>query len=98
MAVYVIAYPRAELIYGGLIPTCEDPACRSWIKPDIIFFGEGLPERFGRLVREVCWRGVLGLLCECCCVSIAAERGVFGWLCECCCVLTAAERGVFGWQ
>ncbi|KNC78300.1 hypothetical protein SARC_09263 [Sphaeroforma arctica JP610] len=39
-----------DLIFAGHIPTCED--CEAWIKPDIVFFGEGLPERFGQCVSE----------------------------------------------
>jgi NAD-dependent SIR2 family protein deacetylase len=49
----IILAACTELIYGGLVPTCEEPTCQEWIKPDIVFFGEGLPDRFGQLVKEV---------------------------------------------
>lgn len=32
------------------MPRCED--CRSVVKPDAVFFGECLPQRFGRMVEE----------------------------------------------
>ncbi|TPX64777.1 hypothetical protein SpCBS45565_g05624 [Spizellomyces sp. 'palustris'] len=35
-------------IFAGEIPTCED--CSGLIKPDIVFFGESLPERFHKLI------------------------------------------------
>ncbi len=31
-------------------PTCM--SCKGYVKPDIVFFGEGLPDRFHRLVRR----------------------------------------------
>ncbi|CAE6465801.1 unnamed protein product [Rhizoctonia solani] len=32
---------------GGInIPRCKDPRCGGLVKPDIVFFGESLPERF----------------------------------------------------
>ncbi|KAG9119368.1 Sir2 histone deacetylase Hst2 [Ceratobasidium sp. 392] len=32
---------------GGVnVPRCADPKCRGLVKPDIVFFGESLPERF----------------------------------------------------
>jgi len=33
-----------ELIFKDEIPTCGD--CGGYVKPDIVFFGEGLPEKF----------------------------------------------------
>eukprot|EP01134_Creolimax_fragrantissima_P004824 CFRG4824T1 len=42
-----------DLIFAGHIPTCEVcPKNNQWIKPDIVFFGEGLPDRFGQCVAE----------------------------------------------
>ncbi|KAI1295642.1 NAD-dependent protein deacetylase sirtuin-2 [Halotydeus destructor] len=37
-----------EKIFADLIPKCED--CDSFVKPDIVFFGEGLPPRFFQLI------------------------------------------------
>ena len=31
---------------------CSKKKCGGWIKPDIVFFGEGLPERFHTLIEE----------------------------------------------
>jgi len=34
------------------IPLCQDGSCGGIVKPDVVFFGESLPERFFRLVKE----------------------------------------------
>ena len=31
---------------------CSKKKCGGWIKPDIVFFGEGLPDRFHTLIEE----------------------------------------------
>ena len=31
---------------------CSKKKCGGWVKPDIVFFGEGLPERFHTLIQE----------------------------------------------
>jgi len=31
---------------------CSKKKCNGWIKPDIVFFGEGLPERFHNLIEQ----------------------------------------------
>eukprot|EP00586_Coscinodiscus_wailesii_P006463 CAMPEP_0172488218 /NCGR_PEP_ID=MMETSP1066-20121228/17651_1 /TAXON_ID=671091 /ORGANISM="Coscinodiscus wailesii, Strain CCMP2513" /LENGTH=243 /DNA_ID=CAMNT_0013255309 /DNA_START=24 /DNA_END=752 /DNA_ORIENTATION=+ len=36
-----------EEICAGVVPRC--PRCEGYVKPDIVFFGEGLPRRFGSL-------------------------------------------------
>jgi len=36
-------------IFADAIPRCE---CKGLIKPDIVFFGEGLPQRFHECVRS----------------------------------------------
>ncbi|KAH7332854.1 DHS-like NAD/FAD-binding domain-containing protein [Rhizoctonia solani] len=34
-------------VHGGVnIPRCKDPKCKGLVKPDIVFFGESLPDRF----------------------------------------------------
>jgi len=40
---YPLAYVKAILERGGEIPDCE--ACHGILKPDVVFFGETLPER-----------------------------------------------------
>ena len=35
-----------ELIFKDEIPTCTKESCKGYVKPDIVFFGEGLPDRF----------------------------------------------------
>lgn len=30
----------------GKVVKCDEEGCRGLVKPDIVFFGEGLPERF----------------------------------------------------
>ena len=35
-----------ELIFKDEIPTCQLEKCAGYVKPDIVFFGESLPERF----------------------------------------------------
>ncbi len=36
-----------DAIFDNSIPTCD--SCNSLVKPDIVFFGEALPDRFHRL-------------------------------------------------
>ncbi|RYG41184.1 hypothetical protein EON68_03380, partial [archaeon] len=43
----VLAPPQPEETDGVHVPTCE--LCGGIVKPDITFFGEALPPRFGRL-------------------------------------------------
>ena len=38
-----------QTIQDGQVPQCG--ACGSWVKPDIVFFGQGLPDRFHQLLR-----------------------------------------------
>lgn len=35
-----------NLIHGDKIPTCQLENCTGYVKPDIVFFGESLPEKF----------------------------------------------------
>lgn len=35
------------------IPRCERRRCRGLVKPDIVFFGEGLPDQFHRSIRNL---------------------------------------------
>jgi len=35
-----------ELVFKDQIPTCQLKNCAGYVKPDIVFFGESLPERF----------------------------------------------------
>ena len=35
-----------DLIFKDEIPTCLLPDCGGFVKPDIVFFGDGLPEKF----------------------------------------------------
>ncbi|KAG1731808.1 DHS-like NAD/FAD-binding domain-containing protein [Suillus paluster] len=35
------------------IPKCEQKRCRGLVKPDIVFFGEGLPDEFHRSIRNL---------------------------------------------
>ncbi len=37
-----------ELVESGKVPHCLDPQCNGLVKPDIVFFGEQLPEAFHR--------------------------------------------------
>ena len=37
-----------DKIFDDVVPTCEE--CNGLVKPDIVFFGENLPERFFNLV------------------------------------------------
>lgn len=34
------------------VPKCEKPKCKGYVKPDIVFFGEGLPHRFHTLLTQ----------------------------------------------
>ena len=36
----------AEHVKDGRVPHCQQPECGGLVKPDIVFFGEKLPERF----------------------------------------------------
>ncbi|KAG8736374.1 Sir2 histone deacetylase Hst2 [Ceratobasidium sp. 428] len=39
---------------GGInVPRCLDPKCRGLVKPDIVFFGESLPERFHESIPQL---------------------------------------------
>lgn len=40
---------RTILHGNGQIPTCAIPKCAGYVKPDIVFFGENLPDRFHSL-------------------------------------------------
>ncbi len=54
-------------MFAGELPLCEEKGCayvppedmrlkepyRGLVKPDIVFFGEGLPDRFAKYVMEV---------------------------------------------
>ncbi len=33
-----------------MVPRCED--CNAVVKPDVVFFGEGLPKRFGQMAAQ----------------------------------------------
>ena len=35
-----------EVVYSGQTPWCESEECRGIIKPDVVFFGQSLPQRF----------------------------------------------------
>ena len=35
-----------DIVFKDEIPTCLKPNCGGYVKPDIVFFGENLPERF----------------------------------------------------
>lgn len=35
-----------EKIFADEVPTCERGSCRGVVKPDIVFFGESLPDKF----------------------------------------------------
>eukprot|EP00095_Tigriopus_kingsejongensis_P000011 snap_masked-scaffold342_size201858-processed-gene-1.5 protein:Tk00011 transcript:snap_masked-scaffold342_size201858-processed-gene-1.5-mRNA-1 annotation:"nad-dependent protein deacetylase sirtuin-2" len=39
-----------EQIFKDIVPTCED--CNCLVKPDIVFFGEALPDRFYECIRR----------------------------------------------
>ncbi|XP_033735571.1 NAD-dependent protein deacetylase sirtuin-2-like isoform X2 [Pecten maximus] len=40
-----------EKVFAGEVPKCDVPGCEdNIVKPDIVFFGESLPSRFGELV------------------------------------------------
>lgn len=41
-----------DIIFKDEIPTCLLPQCGGYVKPDIVFFGEGLPERFFDCMRS----------------------------------------------
>jgi len=39
---------QETIVVQGKAPTCQE--CKSYVKPDIVFFGEGLPDRFHSLL------------------------------------------------
>ncbi|KAH6683687.1 DHS-like NAD/FAD-binding domain-containing protein [Plectosphaerella plurivora] len=42
-------FPDADMkdhVEGEIVPRCEEKGCDGLVKPDIVFFGEALPERF----------------------------------------------------
>jgi len=41
---------KEEIVQNKRAPKCR--RCKGPVKPDIVFFGEGLPDRFGRLLRQ----------------------------------------------
>lgn len=41
---------KKTIVEEGKAPTCAK--CKSYVKPDIVFFGEGLPNRFHRLLNK----------------------------------------------
>ena len=43
-------YIVSEKIFSDTIPKCEE--CKGIVKPDIVFFGEALPDRFITLLGE----------------------------------------------
>lgn len=44
-AVYSLEYMK-EKIFADKIPKCQKSSCDGVVKPDIVFFGENLPDRF----------------------------------------------------
>jgi NAD+-dependent protein deacetylase sirtuin 2 len=45
-----IYFYETERILSDVVPRCED--CNAVVKPDVVFFGEGLPKRFGRMAAK----------------------------------------------
>lgn len=41
---------KEEIVQNKRAPKCRK--CKGPVKPDIVFFGEGLPDRFGKLLRQ----------------------------------------------
>ena len=41
---------KETMIQTAKVPLCQH--CQGYVKPDIVFFGEGLPDRFHRLLRQ----------------------------------------------
>jgi len=41
---------KEEIVQNKRAPKCR--RCKGPVKPDIVFFGEGLPDRFGKLLRQ----------------------------------------------
>jgi len=39
-------YVMKNGIMGGEVVKCQKEGCRGLVKPDIVFFGESLPEKF----------------------------------------------------
>jgi hypothetical protein len=52
MLLIVFVLPAA--VFADEIPLCTESNCTGTVKPDIVFFGESLPERFHSLLRQVC--------------------------------------------
>lgn len=42
----------SERIFKDEVPMCEKKDCKGVVKPDIVFFGETLPEKFYRLIEK----------------------------------------------
>jgi NAD-dependent SIR2 family protein deacetylase len=40
------------ILNSNEVPKCDAPKCNGFVKPDIVFFGEGLPERFFNLLSK----------------------------------------------
>jgi NAD-dependent histone deacetylase SIR2 len=40
-------------VLAGAVPHCVEPRCNGLVKPDIVFFGEGLPSKFFNNTRRV---------------------------------------------
>eukprot|EP01012_Entosiphon_sulcatum_P008635 TRINITY_DN14738_c0_g1_i1.p2 TRINITY_DN14738_c0_g1~~TRINITY_DN14738_c0_g1_i1.p2 ORF type:complete len:412 (+),score=46.61 TRINITY_DN14738_c0_g1_i1:4095-5330(+) len=49
--VYPTEFVR-EKVWANTIPRCTEASCNGLVKPDIVFFGEALPERFFRLAEQ----------------------------------------------
>ena len=59
-------------------PTCTH--CRGYVKPDIVFFGENLPPRFHRLVRQDTKKADLLLVMGTCELSLLVVYFLWGGL------------------
>jgi NAD-dependent protein deacetylase sirtuin 2 len=57
---YSQEWVRTE-IFADRVPTCED--CTSLVKPDIVFFGEALPDRFSTTLKQDFAEADLLLVC-----------------------------------
>jgi NAD-dependent deacetylase sirtuin 2 len=42
--ILTIFFSKAKIFDDDVVPACDD--CNSVVKPDIVFFGEGLPQKF----------------------------------------------------
>ena len=83
------ACTRCKLPYNGVdckriiveekrAPTCTQ--CRGYVKPDIVFFGENLPTRFHRLVRQDTKKADLLLVMGTCELSLSVVLFFVGGL------------------